>query len=101
MSTVRQFRVLYRHFLFRLMDSESLSRSAQGDSNVLLGQFGALLVFGSVLLSWGAVSAGNAIMRGGRVEAIWSAERFLISLTMFAVGAFALVNWDAALPDRR
>ena len=40
-------------------------------------------------------------MRGGRVGAIWSAERFLISLTMFAVGVFALVNWDAVLPDRR
>ena len=53
-----QFRVLYRQFLFRLMDVELLSASAHGDASELLGQFGALLIFGSVLLSLGAFPVG-------------------------------------------
>src|SRR5262249_38620298 len=83
----------------RLMDVELLSTSARGDSNVLLGQFGGLLIFGSVLLSWGAISVGNALRRGGLAGPVWSAERFLISLTMLMVGMFALVSWDSAFPD--
>ena len=45
---MNKFRVLYRHFLFRLMDVEFLSNSAYGDTSSLLGQLGALLVFGSL-----------------------------------------------------
>src|SRR5262249_55578310 len=101
MNTKVQLRVLYRQFLFRLMDVELLSTSARGDSNVLLGQVGGLLIFGSVLLSWGAISVGNALRRGGLAGPVWSAERFLISLTMLMVGMFALVSWDSAFPDRR
>jgi hypothetical protein len=100
MATNSTFRVLYRQFLFRLMDVEMLASSAQGDTSGLLGQFGALLVFGSVLLSWGAVAVGGEIRRGGSAAGIWGAERFLVSLTMLAVGVFALLNWDAAFPDR-
>ena len=33
----RQFRVLYREFLFRMVDIEALSSHAQGDANRLLG----------------------------------------------------------------
>ena len=46
-----QFRVLYRQFLFRIVDLEVLSAQALGDANRLLGQFAALLVFISVSLS--------------------------------------------------
>ncbi|HYW43477.1 MAG TPA: hypothetical protein VE959_11520 [Bryobacteraceae bacterium] len=49
--TKLQFRVLYREFLFRMVDLEVLSAHALGDANKLLGQFAALLVFVSVLLS--------------------------------------------------
>ena len=38
-----QFRVLYREFLFRVVDLELLS--PEGDIGRLLGQFAALLVF--------------------------------------------------------
>jgi hypothetical protein len=100
MATNSKFRVLYRQFLFRLMDVEMLASSAQGDSSSLLGQFGALLVFGSVLLAWVAVAVGGQIWRHGSVADVWGAERFLISLTMLAVGVFALLNWDATFPDR-
>ena len=42
--TKLQFRVLYREFLFRMVDLELLSADALGDSNKLLGQFAALLI---------------------------------------------------------
>ena len=45
MAANSKFRVLYRQFLFRLMDVEMLASSAQGDTSGLLGQFGALLAF--------------------------------------------------------
>jgi hypothetical protein len=42
--TKLQFRVLYREFLFRMVDLEVLSAHALGDVNKLLGQFAALLI---------------------------------------------------------
>jgi hypothetical protein len=38
-----QFRVLYREFLFRMIDLDMLS--AQGDAGRLFGQFAGLLVY--------------------------------------------------------
>jgi hypothetical protein len=93
MNERQQFRVLYRQFLFRLMDVELLSGSAQGDSAQLLGQFGSLLVFGSLLLAGAGATVGQAIGA--------AAERFLVALTMLVVGIFALLNWDSTFPDRR
>jgi hypothetical protein len=58
MNTKLQFRVLYRQFLFRLMDVELLSTSARGDSSVLLGRLGSLLIFGSLLSSYVALVLG-------------------------------------------
>jgi hypothetical protein len=101
MNTTLQFRVLYRQFLFRLMDVELLSGSARGDSSELFGQLGALLIFGSVLLSLGAVSVGQRIRDQALAAPVWSAERFLVSLTMLVVGVFALLSWDSTFPDRR
>lgn len=101
MNAKRQFRVLYRQFLFRLMDVELLAGSARGDASGLLGQLGSLLIFGSVLLSLGAVTVGQAIRREGLVAPAWSAERFMVSITMLVVGVFALLSWDSAFPDRR
>lgn len=101
MNTTLQFRVLYRQFLFRLMDVELLSGSARGDSSELFGQLGALLIFGSVPLSLGAVSVGQRIRDQALAAPVWSAERFLVSLTMLVVGVFALLSWDSTFPDRR
>ncbi len=94
------FRILYRQFLFRLMDVELLAGSARGDASGLLGQLGALLIFGSVLLTLAAVTVGQAIRDAGSAAAVWSTERFLISLTMLVVGVFALLSWDSTFPDR-
>jgi hypothetical protein len=49
-----QFRVLYREFLFRMVDMEVLAAHALGDSNKLLGQFASLLLFISVWMALGA-----------------------------------------------
>ncbi len=91
-----QFRILYREFLFRMVDLELLSAHAQGDMSKLLGQFAALLVFFSVWCSLGALGIG-----GNNLIAAWSMEHFLIATTMLAVGLFAVLSWDSTFPDRR
>lgn len=101
MNTRLQFRVLYRQFLFRLMDAELLSGSARGDASALLGQFGALLIFGSLLLSVGAVTVGQAFRRMASAGPVWTVERFMVSLTMLAVGLFVVLSWESTFPDRR
>jgi hypothetical protein len=82
-----QFRILYDTFLFRVVDLESLSSHAQGDSGKMLGQFGALLIVASLLLSLLSGAPG--------------AERFLISTSMLVVGLFAVLSWDSTFPDQR
>jgi hypothetical protein len=101
MKTNLQFRILYRQFLFRLMDVELLSASAHGDAFELLGQFGSLLIFGSVLLSLGAPPVGQAVREQPVAASVWPVELFLISLTMLVVGVFTLLSWDSTFLDRR
>ena len=106
MNTKLQFRVLYRQFLFRLMDVELLSASAGGDASALLGQFGALLIFGSFLLSIGAIGVSYlvtepGISRQAVAAVVWSGENFMVSITMLVVGVFTLLNWDSTFLDRR
>jgi hypothetical protein len=101
MNTKLQFRVLYRQFLFRLMDVELLSTSARGDSSVLLGRLGSLLIFGSLLSSYVALVLGGAVRESGLAAPLWGAERFVVSLSMLVVGVFALLSWDSTFPDRR
>ena len=81
-----QFRILYREFLFRVVDLELLS--AQTDMSKLLGQFAALLVSMFLLL---ALSP----------SATWRMEHFMIATTMLVVGLFAVLSWDSTFPDRR
>jgi hypothetical protein len=100
MNTMLQFRVLYRQFLFRLMDVELLSTSAGGDASTLLGQFGALLIFGSLLFALGALTVGQAFSGAASGASGWPVECLLISST-FVVGVFALLSWDSAFLDRR
>ncbi|HEU5020944.1 MAG TPA: hypothetical protein VFT60_03605, partial [Bryobacteraceae bacterium] len=75
-------RILYRQFLFRLMDVEFLAASARGDASQLFGQFAAMLVFISFLGAYAALIFG-----GGHHprELIWLAERILIEATMLVV----------------
>ena len=97
-----QFRVLYREFLFRMVDLEVLSAHALGDANKLLGQFAALLVFISNLLSLAAFGfAGSHMAPVARLAFTMVIEHFLIATTMLVVGLFAVLSWDSTFPDRR
>ena len=97
-----QFRVLYREFLFRMVDIELLSSAAQGDVSKLLGQFATLLIFLSLLLALAALGFGGSRMpTQARLIATWSIEHFLIATTMLVVGLFAVLSWDSTFPNRR
>src|SRR5713101_6962052 len=100
--TKRQFRVLYREFLFRMVDLEVLSAHALGDVNKLLGQFAALLLFVSMLLSGAGLGfAGSHMAPVARLAFTMVMEHFMIATTMLVVGLFAILSWDSTFPDRR
>src|SRR5262245_32637280 len=99
-----QWRVLYRQFLFRVFDLEALSPKSEGDSYKLLGQFAALLVFVSVMMSLVAIFINpDAPWARGILRLIVAmiAQHFLIATTMLVVGLFAVLSWEATFPDRR
>lgn len=95
----RQFRVLCRQFLFRIVDLELLS--PQGDMSKLIGQLIALLGFASLLLSVGALFYDNrgVPVEVARVQA-WATEHQLISTTMLTVGLFSVLSWDSMFLNR-
>ena len=92
----RQFRVLFREFRLRVIDLELLS--ADGDPTKLFGQFAALLLGFSFLVSLPIILLGAGRMPP---EPTWTMEHFLIATTMVVVGLFAVLSWDSAFPDRR
>ncbi len=72
-----QFRVLYRQFLFRVIDLELLSTSAKGDVSKLLGQFGALLVYVSISIAFCWTGIRKCEMTPAqRLAVTWEMEHF-------------------------
>lgn len=96
-----QFRILYRQFLFRVVDLEVLSASAQGDANKLLGRFAALLIVISAAWGLGPALAGRNIGSDSLAPLRISMEHTLVATTMLTVGIFAVLSWDSIFPDRR
>jgi hypothetical protein len=97
-----QFRVLYRQFLFRMVDLELLSTQARGDMSKLFGQVASLLIWFSIGLAGGGLSSfGGRMPPMERVLFGWSVEHFLIETTMLMVGLFAVLSWDSTFPDKR
>lgn len=94
-----QFRVLYREFLFRIVDLELLA--PEGDMSKLLGQFAALLLIVSLWIMLPAVAAAAGPPSEVALLFTWTAEHFLIATTMLAVGLFAVLSWESMFPDRR
>jgi CubicO group peptidase (beta-lactamase class C family) len=99
------WRVLCRQFLFRVFDLEVLSAQAGGDSNRLLGQFAALLIWFSAGLALLGIMS-NPKARGTNeigMELVYTmiGQHFLIATTMLVVGLFAVLSWDSTFPDRR
>ena len=97
----RQFLALYRNFLFRVVDLELLS--ASGDVRNLLGQFAALLAAYSFVLAIFTVShfALSTAEHSKLVVSAWGLEEFYISTTITVVGLFAVLSWNALVPDPR
>ncbi len=94
------FRVLYREFLFRLVDLELIA--PQGDITRLLGQFTGLLLFLSSVRALGGLFFDSRGMSEAALRsALWGHEHSLIAMTMLVVGLFAVLSWDSAFPDRR
>jgi len=95
-----QFRVLYRQFLFRLVDLEWLS--TQADTSKLLGQFAAMLVFFSLCIALGSMFFDVRSLPPDQMLArIWGIEHFLLATTMLVVGLFAVLCWDSIFPNQR
>ena len=97
----RQFVILYRDYLFRVVDPELLSSKGTGDASQLLLQILSLLLIVSIVLCVPAASfRGDApsltILGYG-----WTFEHFLIATTMLVVGVFAVLGWGTMFPDRR
>jgi len=99
----RQFRVLYRDFLLRIIDLEVLSIHAGGDASVMFGQFVSLLIFLSLLFSVPAVYFDGKLRVTGQefLVGIWTLQHFLIATTMLLVGLFAVLTWNSVFPDKR
>jgi hypothetical protein len=96
-----QFRVLYREFLFRMVDLELLSAQPRGDMSKLFGQFAALLISVSVILAIGGLTSTGRMGPAQRLLFSWNNEHSLIVDTMLAVGLFAVLSWDSTFPDKR
>ncbi len=97
----RQFRLLYRDFLFRIVDLELLA--SRGEAQRLLIQMAAILSafsltfciyfvprYGLSTLPW------ERLMRMG-----WVDQDMLIATTMAIAGMFTVLAWNNVLPDRR
>jgi pimeloyl-ACP methyl ester carboxylesterase len=97
----RQFRVLYRSFLFRVVDIELLSTS--GEVHNLLAQFAALLAAYSSVLALFTIThfTQSTASEAKLIAGSWGLEEFLISTTITVAGLFAVLAWNAMLPDRR
>ena len=89
--SMRQFRALYRDFLFSIVDRELLSTHAKGDASQLLLQIVALLAFLSVCVSVPVLSIDANWPAFGRLQFAWSIEHFLIATTMLVVSVFAVL----------
>lgn len=100
-SERQQFRILYRDFLFRIVDLELLS--ARGEIQKLLVQFVAMLAAFSfvVTILYFPRYVSSTLTPEQLLVAAWGDEEFLISTTLAIAGLFTVLAWNAALPSRR
>jgi hypothetical protein len=96
-----QFRVLYRQFLLRVIDLESLS--VQADIPRFLGQFASILIFISLIGALGPLMSHDALTAtpAMALNFVWRGEQSLVSGMMLVVGLVAVISWDSTFPDRR
>jgi len=94
-----QFRVLYREFLFRIIDLDLLA--PEGDMSRLLGQFASVLVIVSLWIMLPALATAAMAPSELSLLLTWAGEHFVIATTMLVVGLFAVLSWESLFPDRR
>lgn len=92
------FRLLFRRFLFAVVDREVLSTHANGDSSQFLLQLVALLVGLGILLCLPAAIVTGSGPVTVRLETAWSLEHFLIATTMLMVAVFGVLSWNTMFP---
>ena len=97
----RQFLVLFRSFLARMIDLEVLA--SRGEVQTLLTQFAAMLgAFSFVLAIYLTPRYGTSPLPHAKLLRLaWLDEEFLIGTTMAIAGLLTLLAWNAVLPDRR
>ncbi len=97
----RQFRILYRDFLFRMVDLELLS--ARGEIQNLMGQLAALLAAFSFVLALFLVPryTASSLPRQRLLTAAWGHEEFLIATSIATAGLVSVLAWHSILLDRR
>lgn len=95
-----QFRVLYRQFLLRVIDLESLSIEA--DISRFLGQFAGVLIMISVFQTFAfvIVSGGGSDLQS-MVRMGLQTVQGLLAGTMLIAGLTAVATWDNIFPDLR
>src|SRR5665213_3401084 len=97
----KQFRILYREFLSRMIDPELLSPT--GDAQGLIVRLGSLLAAFSFVLAYLMVPryATTAHSHKQLARFAWNDEEFLISVTITVAGLCAVMAWNTVFPDRR
>lgn len=95
------FRVLFRQFLLRVIDLESLSIEA--DIPRFLGQFAALLLFFSFIRAAAVLflTVGNPLARPQLEMLTWHLELQFTMQMFFVAGITSVLIWDAVFPDKR
>jgi hypothetical protein len=91
----RQFLVLYRTFLLRVVDLESSSSDA--DPNRLLAQLAAVLAGVGYLLTFWLIFMNGRFTR----RDLLTMEHLLIATTMVVTGLFSVLCWNSIFPDKR
>jgi hypothetical protein len=99
-SDKKQFRILYRQFLLRVVDLEMLS--AKGDTLRLFAQLASILVMISIIHGIGLLLLCDSKMPpAAQVIIARLMEYRLIATNMLVVGLFAVLSWESIFPDRR
>jgi hypothetical protein len=92
------FRVLYRHFVLRVVDLEALS--VEADVTGFLGQFAGVLIMVGIVHAFVALIY-FLVNPADQPAFAFRLAQYLISTTMLATGLFAVISWDSTFPDRR
>ena len=97
----RQFRLLYRDYLFRILDLELLG--SRGEVQRLLTQFAALLgAFSFTFTVYFVPRYGLSTLPWEKLSRLgWVDQDLLIATTMAIAAMFTILAWNNVLPDRR